>query len=311
MKTLLFLYGLLVNGYLLVHLLCVDCIDVVALMNHGAHYLLLVNAVLWIGILFFRWWRLVGWLLPGVFFFAIWYGGLFIPDDTPDEEGIAVATFNVLGYITDEDETFAVIEAMDADILGVQELRSPLDTRLQEVYPYHVSDIQPGEYGMGLYSRYPIVAQNIYAAEYLKYVRAVLAIEGQEVVVFVFHPTFPHITTSIPPRYDDEANKTNIQNMAAVIAEENRPVLLLCDCNTTPRTPQYDTLNRYLDDAFHEQGWGFGLTYPSRDAGIIRQVRIDYIWYSGDVQVIDAQVWPDAGTSDHHPVLIHLHINPL
>jgi endonuclease/exonuclease/phosphatase (EEP) superfamily protein YafD len=76
-------------------------------------------------------------------------------------------------------------------------------------------------------------------------------------------------------------------------------VLLLCDCNATPRSRQYTLLDGVLDEAFGAQGWGLGLTHPADPFPVFR---IDYVWYTHDFAALDAKVWPDSGTSDHYPV---------
>jgi endonuclease/exonuclease/phosphatase family metal-dependent hydrolase len=58
-----------------------------------------------------------------------------------------------------------------------------------------------------------------------------------------------------------------------------------------------------LNEAFGARGWGYGFTHPVDPFPL---VRIDYIWYSRDFAALDAEVWPDAGTSDHHPVWARL-----
>lgn len=134
----------------------------------------------------------------------------------------------------------------------------------------------------------------------LRYIRAVIDIHGNQIVVYNFHATFPPF--SIPFSYDDVFLRQNILDMAAIVEAEELPVLLLCDCNTTPRTPQYARLDEILEDTFQAQGWGFGLTHPSPEYGRFRRVRIDYIWHNEDFAALEAKVWSESGSSDHYPV---------
>lgn len=308
-------WGALVNFYLSAHLICVDCIDPLAILNHAAHYLTLSAVIVFIIAFIFRAnkWVLV-WLLPGVFAFALWYGQNFLPKPEPKVDGIEItaASYNVLGHLAHPNQTFAVINEMDADIVALQELRPTLGAKLRvelsEKYPYQVSEILQVFDGLALLSKFPIVESQIELADDLsevdlakpRYIRAVLDVYGQAVVVYAFHAAYPPF--GIPFYYDDSDQKATIYSIVRLIKQETLPVLLLCDCNLTPRTPQYGILNEILDDSFQEQGWGFGLTHPSKYYGRFRKIRIDYLWHSEEFETIYARVWPDSGTSDHHPI---------
>lgn len=275
----------------------------------------------WVG----RWWWVL--YLPALAVFLLWYGGnIFGRRSSVQATGptFTVATFNVFGYIADPDQTFAVVQAMDADLVGFQELRPTLEGKLQtelaEEYPYQVSKVVQGFDGLALISRYPILESQIVLDELEvvdlvepRYLRAVVEVDGQPMVVYVYHATAPSF--DLLTRFDDDWLQANSQAMAALVAKETLPTLLLCDCNTGPRTRAYRTFDRYLDDSFAQTGRGFGLTHPSGDYGLevyhssilgfdpkTRLIRIDYIWHSSQLIAMDSQTWPSSGTSDHHPV---------
>lgn len=158
------LWGAFINSYLTAHLVCVDCVAPLALVNHAAHYLTLLAVVILVLALIFRCPRAVLlWLLPGVLAFGVWYGELFLPQPAPEVEGIEItaATYNVLGFLADPNQSFQVIESMEADFVALQELRPTLDSKLQtelaEKYPYQVSKVVQEFDGLALLSKYPIV----------------------------------------------------------------------------------------------------------------------------------------------------------
>ncbi|HML24810.1 MAG TPA: endonuclease/exonuclease/phosphatase family protein, partial [Aggregatilinea sp.] len=260
-----------------------------------------------------RWLAL--WLAPGAIAFAVWFAPLWIPTPAPDAPGptFTAATYNVLGFMADPEQTFAVIEAMDADIVALEELRPTLDRKLRDAlaerYPYQVSKVIQGFDGYALLSRYPILDSHIeleidFDAIDLgqpRYLRAVLDIGGQPVVVYVLHPSIPQF--KVGETYDETYLMAQIDHVAGLIAAETGPALLLCDCNTTQIARPYAALDAVLDDSFRERGWGMGNTHPAEPFPFLR---LDYVWHSAGITALDAHVWPDAGTSDHHPLIARL-----
>lgn len=310
-----FLWGGAINAYLLFHLICFDCFAMLAQSNHASPWLLLASVVaLMIAFLFRIPWQLKLWLLPGVVMFVIWHGQTWIPVSTPDVEGteLTVATFNVHGRRSFQNrDTLDVVKAIDADIIGMQEVSfnfaSQLNTDLRDQYPYQATQLSRGN-EFALISRYPIVDYEIYDEGYDRdedislpgYLRAMLDINGQMLIVYVIHPPNP----SMDPFtfYDDRDSKDQVTIIADLVKEETNPTIVLCDCNTSPRSRQYQLLDSILDNAFAKQGWGFGMTFPSR----FPVIRIDHIWYTPELKPLEVKVWGESGSSDHRPLWARL-----
>jgi endonuclease/exonuclease/phosphatase (EEP) superfamily protein YafD len=152
-------------------------------------------------------------------------------------------------------------------------------------------------------SRYPMLESQTPSNQ--RFVRSVLEVQGQRVVVYSFHATIPLF--EIRRTYNDDALSTNIRDMVSLIQHEVDPVILMCDCNSTPRTAQYAWLDAVLDDAHRARGRGFGLTFPANgDLASMPLIRIDYIWYSDHFTALDAKVGDDSGGSDHFPLWARL-----
>ncbi len=306
------IWGLVPNLYLTYHFICGDCLPIVAQFNHIAHFVLLSGLVGFVTTIILRGNKQqIAWFLPSIIIFGLWFGGNWLPKSTPDVEGIEikVATYNVLGFMADPEQTFAVIRNLDADLIGLQELRPILDSKLQtelrEAYPYQVSRVVQGFEGLALLSRYPIISHEFSIDDDFenpdvlftpKYLRAVVDIEGIHVAVYVYHPATP--LYEILKSYNDEGIQYQTQVIAGLAAREAIPTLILCDCNSTQRSRQYAILDDVLDNAFTKVGRGFGLTHPA-DFPIMR---LDHVWYSDEFVAIDAGVVKESGTSDHYPL---------
>jgi vancomycin resistance protein VanJ len=187
-----------------------------------------------------------------------------------------------------------------------------------EEYPYQISKVVQGFDGLALLSRYPIIEHEIHLDVGVEnpdlsqphYIRALLDMDGQQVVVYVLHPPIPQpdpysvsFYELAYAAYDDHYLQLRIEQLTALIQQETLPVLLLCDCNSTPRSRQYPLIDTLLDDSFHEVGQGFGLTHP---VDPFPAIRIDYVWHSEAFVPVLARVWPEHGTSDRYPLVAHL-----
>jgi vancomycin resistance protein VanJ len=305
-------WGGIVNLFLIGNLIAAGTQPII-LMNDLAPWITLISLIMLpLVLLMFASPRLLMWLVPGVLAFVSWYGSIWLPRSRLDGEGFefTAMTFNVLGSRSDPEQIIAVIQANGADIVGLEEARGrlpdQLKSQLSETYPYQAIPAS-GWFSVALISRFPILEVDYptVGADEGRHLRAVVEINGRQVVVYVIHPPAPAWNSRIRhwydiPRYYDEARlQTHTAFAVEQIQNETLPVLVLCDCNTTPRTRQYRLLDGVLDEAFGARGWGFGFTHPVDPFPV---VRIDYVWYSRDFESFGAGVWSDTGTSDHHAV---------
>jgi vancomycin resistance protein VanJ len=309
-------WGGIVNLFLIGNLTA-SGLRLVILMNHLAPWITLISLIAFTLALILRAPRLMlVWLAPGVIAFAWWYGPAWLPRPAPDVDSVEITamTFNVLGSRSDPEQIISVIQEANADIVALEEARGrlpdQLKSQLSETYPYQVTPAS-GWFSVALISRFPIreVEYRTVCADEGRHLRAVVEIAGRQVAVYAIHPPAPAWNSKIKhwydiPRYYDEKRLQALTTFAVdQVKQETLPVLLLCDCNTTPRSRQYRLLDGVLDEAFGARGWGFGFTHPVDPFPL---VRIDYVWYSQDFAALDAEVWPDTGTSDHHPVWARL-----
>ena len=101
--------------------------------------------------------------------------------------------------------------------------------------------------------------------------------------------------------------------MAIETAQVEGPLIVGGDFNTTDQSELYRLINRHLDNAHWEAGWGFGFSFPAESSSIYgvpipgSVVRIDHIFYSGEHFLArHALTLSDSGGSDHLPVVATL-----
>jgi vancomycin resistance protein VanJ len=326
------LYGTATISYLLVRLLGGEQWAWVAFANNFVPWWALLGLIA-AGIALFsrRRRKLVALQLPILIAFAVWYGDMLWPDqvwsraasarDETAETGIelTVATFNIHASSSDPVRIAEAIAALDADIVGVQELNATHAAVLHDdlarefPYQYQFRSIRPtgGETNVGILSRYPLIAVERYTPRrsYGRSVRALLDVEEITVSVYLEHPKSPRNAFS-PIAYDPWQRDLRIGDLVDTLPDDPNPVLVLCDCNMTDQTAAYRSLDALLVDSFREAGWGLGFTFPAHPIAnlpiTIPVLRIDYVWHSDQFIATDAYADNDSGTSDHFPVVVRL-----
>jgi endonuclease/exonuclease/phosphatase (EEP) superfamily protein YafD len=258
--------------------------------------------------------------LPIMTVFLWVYGPLYWPavhTSAQNHDGleISAATYNIASFRSRPAATITVLQSLDAEIVGIQELwrgrAITLREELSDKYPYQVFYLAPQIQGVGLLSQYPVREQYVRRsrAGFVDYMRVVLDVKGTHVAVYVFHPHAPEHHNS-PLTYDDSERAAAIDVLWLRLRLEDGPVLVLCDCNMTDQSDDYRKLNQRLDDAYREAGWGIGFTFPDRPGPyglpFPLALRLDYVWHSPHFAAYDALVTSDSGTSDHRPVIARL-----
>jgi vancomycin resistance protein VanJ len=312
-------YALGLNLYLLLYLAVGMTWPVVAQLIHIAHWLTALGGITGAILAAYpsrRAWALLG--LPGLIAFGLWYGPYFNPiHPTPAQAdnalALTLATYNIRdNTIRDNAEVGHILGGMGADVVALQEV-SPSQVRylradFAALYPYQAAYMTQRFDILMILSRYPILetslpAQRDYTQPSMatpRFMRVVIQVGGQPLAVYNFHPMRPQFKLAL--RYDDQLNRQNYDQLLEALAQEGWPHVVLCDCNASPLTAQYDWLARSLDDLHRQVGWGLGLTHTGLPMLPFRNTRIDYIWYSAGLRPLAVQVWGENGHSDHSPV---------
>jgi vancomycin resistance protein VanJ len=228
---------------------------------------------------------------------------------------LSAATYNIGSLHSQSVLVVDMLKSLDVELVGIQELgRRRAITLRQELsgkYPYQVFFFAPQLQGIGLLSQYPVLEQYVTRSTNgnIRYMRVVLDVAGERVVVYVFHPKGPANNTS-PLTYDDQERGEAVDALRMRIVMENDPILILCDCNFTDQSDDYRKLDRILEDSFRDAGWGLGFTFSPqtnfRFLDPVPVVRLDYIWHNSRFASYDAYVVSATGSSDHHPVVAQL-----
>jgi endonuclease/exonuclease/phosphatase (EEP) superfamily protein YafD len=314
--------------------------DLIALLNSFTPWLFLPIPLWLITLAVARnRWALFATALPWAMFLAL-YGELFVPRPAhlaawfgppPPSAQVRVMTYNLLSRQRPADELLRVILDADPDVLLTQELipglAQPLERALAARYPYSRLHTEGGWGAQGIWSRYPIVEEEVWTGSQrgANWQHAVLSVDGRPVHVVSLHLTTPRIDTrqgdilpvAVPVGETAVARRQEVAWLTPrlrALAAGGDPVIVGGDFNLTDQTPEF---RRLLDagyaNAYRQAGWGIDLTYPA----VVRArivffplIGIDHILVSAGVRARTATVWPEGGTSDHRPVVVDLVLPP-
>jgi endonuclease/exonuclease/phosphatase family metal-dependent hydrolase len=178
--------------------------------------------------------------------------------------------------------------------------------------PPHAGDAERRQYGNALLSRLPVLSSEVHrlpgSGEPRSALRARLQTGGGELWATTTHLS----SSSAADRSAQAAVVAGLQGDAA------GPGVLVGDLNADAAAAELDVLRERFTDAWElaaartDQAGRFslragqGLTHPARRP----RVRIDQVWVSPGVAVTDARVLDGAATSDHHPLLVDLLVEP-
>jgi len=250
-------------------------------------------------------------LLPPIIAFLWVYGGQLVPQSVPvpqDAQTLRVLSFNVLADNTRFDAVVAVIRESGADVVALQELSLPLAdflaAHLDEEYPHQA--LHPNAQataGQAVLSRYPVLQDEYWRYDWLPvalaHQRVLIDSPGAQFAFYNIHLAHP----GMGPQFFEPCYRS--RELAAILqraTQEQVPIILAGDFNMPDLSDDYATITAHYRDAFREVGRGLGWTFPQTGTGLPRFLRLDYVFYSADLQAAAAHVGPKAAGSDHHPL---------
>jgi len=274
-----------------------------------------------------RW--LAGLLIPAALFVLL-YGSLFLPrwpraSASRSTESIRLMTYNILFANPDYAAVARVVSRESPDIVALEELSPPaantLVAAIGDDYPYRALEPRDGPYGLGIFSRLPLVDWRIVVERPWGVgglaATAVTPCGPLQLLAMHTVPTVPRVSLTLNP---GEVSRTmrerrgEIQQALAYLEPRPAPTVLFGDFNLTDQNETYRLIADRYTDGFREAGWGFGFTFPvvRGEIPLLRQpyrwpvLRIDYVFHSPELYAQDARVGKDSGGSDHRPLVVDL-----
>lgn len=252
--------------------------------------------------------------LPAVVW--LWsYGTLFVPNAAPVvQRDLRIVTYNTLVGAEGIDHIHHLVDAVDPDVLVLQEVFPSREAALREAYASryaHMVGIQTGRVGgLMVLSRLPVtdVIDVGGAGEAARNTAVVVLDIGERAVQVVpIHLTSPcpSCGPSVTDRLDSEGARRQTEVFAILRAlRPGVPAVVAGDFNSNERSGPYRRLSRAgFEDPHRARGSGPGFTWPN-DGPFGPLVRIDWVMTR---QLIPVDAWVvDGGPSNHRAVVVDL-----
>ncbi|MCD8304522.1 MAG: endonuclease/exonuclease/phosphatase family protein [Prevotellaceae bacterium] len=256
---------------------------------------------------------------------------------TQADADLTILSWNVMNFTYKDikerqEELFAYIDSVDADIICLQEcaggkIAADLKERLLEQgYEHHETN------GRTIYSRFPILSHDTLSAKTSlnNGVNVYELLRGEDTLV-VMNTHLESNFLSTEDKYDGKAalksrdrnelkqegkrlwgKLANSQSnrgrqtdtlTAALDTHFARASVIVCgDFNDTPISYACQQLSRRLENAYRNKGFGIGVSYNEH----LFLFRIDHLFHSNDWQTLSARVDNSSLLSDHYPLIVKL-----
>jgi len=226
---------------------------------------------------------------------------------TPDAATVRVLSWNVL--YNNFDQVESALLGAQADVVALQECEPrhmkilESSTALRERYPHLFFAPKQRGHDVCMLSAYPILAQSNSTGPSLQWARLELG-SGRTFLLVNTHLNSGDFSTIgyLPTQYDPSRRDRQVVRLRAVIdplLQQNEPLLLVGDFNTTEREVAYSELARGLTDAHRAVGWGTGHSWRPATTWPFGVIRIDYQWGSPRVTPLGLRTDCAPRGSDH------------
>jgi endonuclease/exonuclease/phosphatase (EEP) superfamily protein YafD len=235
----------------------------------------------------------------------LWWGGT--ASAAPGGVPLRVVSANVLSQNRTPEQVLEFVRAADADLVVLVDARQkrwqPVLTALGALYPYSAPQAARERRSVILFSRHPIFDQQVVRPPGGRrpYLVAEVAVGGATVVVAGVHPSSP--SPSEPG--DTRRRNRELDHIAEVASEADRPLIVAGDFNTTPWSPYFRDLLAAAGLRNAAEGHGYIATWPAFFWPAL--IPIDHVLLKGPLAATTLRRGPAVG-SDHFPIIADLRL---
>lgn len=198
-----------------------------------------------------------------------------------------------------------------------------VDKKLKEQGWKHVTlsadtlSVNKSRFGLATYSKYPILAQGdifIGSTRFNRGIWSDIKIGQDTLRVLNVHMQSAQLQRTSKKnkgikdklqkmfwmyRASLRAQNSQLEHVLAFIRKSPHPVILSGDLNSHPFSRVYQQLEQELENAFEQQGHGFGFTFNHPKLFFLR---IDHQFVSDELEAVQFKTRQDIGFSEHFPL---------
>jgi endonuclease/exonuclease/phosphatase (EEP) superfamily protein YafD len=220
---------------------------------------------------------------------------------------LRVLSANVLSGNPTPEKMLQFLRAADADLVVLVDARQrrwqPVLAALEDLYPYWAPQTRRERPPVILFSRHPIISDKVIKAPRggRPYLLAEVVVGDRTLLIAGVHPSSP---SPSEPR-DTRRRNRELDHIAEVAREADRPLIVAGDFNTTPWSPHFDDLLAATGLRNAADGQGYIGTWPTWFWPAL--IPIDHVLVRGPLAVTTVRRGPAVG-SDHYPVIADLRL---
>jgi endonuclease/exonuclease/phosphatase (EEP) superfamily protein YafD len=235
----------------------------------------------------------------------LWLGGT--ASAAPDGVPVRVVSVNVLAQNRTPEKVLEFVRTADADLVLLidadkRDWRKVLDG-LRDLYPHHAPKAWRERAPVILFSRWPILAEQVLEAprSARPYLAAQIAVDGRTVEFVGVHPSSP----SPSKAGDTRRRNRELDHIARIVQDSDAPVIVGGDFNTTPWSPHFQDLLAAAELRNAAEGKGYIPTWPTFFWPA--RIPIDHVLLKGPLAATAVHRGPAVG-SDHYPIIADLRL---
>jgi endonuclease/exonuclease/phosphatase (EEP) superfamily protein YafD len=252
--------------------------------------------------------NLVLWLLPVWFLQLLWLAPFFIPNQAgalAASAPLKVLSFNVYVDNTHNAELTKVaryLEAQNADILFLSEVKPELLRALAPSYPFVLDESASGTLGLAFLSKYTFDSSEVVTlpGRRRRLLKIDLNWQGQKVSLYGVHP-FPPLGKRWAESRDNE-----IAALSELLQASKQASIVLGDFNASPWSRPMRRLTKEARLNYAAEGFGLRPTWSYKS--LLVSAPIDHILINQAWQVTSYAYGSKMG-SDHLPIASELRLS--
>jgi endonuclease/exonuclease/phosphatase (EEP) superfamily protein YafD len=221
--------------------------------------------------------------------------------DDPGRPDLTIAQLNVQRSNRDFEATIGWLRRVKPDVFVVEEVDSGWFKALSTLsarFPYQVSEPQSGNFGLAVFSRFPIVRSRKTGLPLVPVPAIFLRLDvaGRAVRLAAIHTVPPESQALVTAR------NLSLEVIGQWVAEEpGTPTFVVGDLNITPFAAPFRAFTDYSGLGDARAGQGLLVTWPTYVPSFAR-IPIDYILHNRHLRTLTLKTGGHNG-SDHAPIL--------